>query len=213
MSERVALVDMDGTLVDYDSVMRRELEALRSPGEPVFETSPEGGYPDWIEARRRLISLRPGFWRGLPKLQVGFDVVLSLEALGFCIHVLTKGPSHKPAAWSEKVEWCREHLPSALVTVTEDKSIAYGRVLVDDWPPYFEAWLEHRPRGIVIVPAHPWNEGCEKFAPGNIYRYDRSDPRPLHRILKAVRARRSGEAIDLDAILASCADLPPFEIG
>ena len=33
-SELVALIDMDGTLCDYEGAMRRDLERLRSPGDP-----------------------------------------------------------------------------------------------------------------------------------------------------------------------------------
>lgn len=203
MSDCIALVDMDGTLVDYDGVMRQELARLRSPGEPEFEPTPGGEYPDWLEARRRVIALQPGWWRALPRLDIGFDILGTLMELDFSVHVLTKGPSRKPAAWSEKVEWCRTHLsPEVEVTVTENKSLTYGRVLVDDWPPYFMGWLEHRPRGVVVVPAQPWNVGVEKLAPGRIYRYDRSEIRPLYHILKAVRERANGELLDVAAILA-----------
>jgi len=202
MSNRIALVDMDGTLVDYDGVMRRDLEKLRSPGEPEYEPSPGGDFPDWLEARRRVISLQPGWWRALPRLEMGFDILGALRTHGFAIHVLTKGPSRKPAAWSEKVEWCRTHLPPEVeITITENKSIAYGRVLVDDWPPYFMGWLARRPRGVVIVSAQSWNEGVEQMAPGNIFRYDQSKLGSLHTLLQAVRDRADGESIDVSAIL------------
>lgn len=202
MSDCIALVDMDGTLVDYDGVMRRDLEKLRSPGEPEYEPTPGGEFPDWLEARRRVISLQPGWWRALPRLEMGFDILGALQAHGFSIHVLTKGPSRKPAAWSEKVEWCRAHLPPEVeVTVTENKSLSYGRVLVDDWPPYFMGWLTHRPRGVVIVPAQPWNEGVEQLAPRNIFRYDRTELHSLNTVLKAVRERANGEALDVATIL------------
>ena len=52
---------MDGTLVDYDRVMKQELLKLQSPGETEVESGPDGQFPDWLEARRRLIALRPGF--------------------------------------------------------------------------------------------------------------------------------------------------------
>ena len=65
-------------------------------------------------------------------------------------------------AWGEKLEWCRLHLPEDVqVTLTEDKGLVYGRVLVDDWPPYVLRWLEWRKRGLVIMPAREWNEGFE----------------------------------------------------
>ena len=56
--------------------------------------------------------------------------------------------------------------------MTQDKSFTYGRVLVDDWPDYVTSWLEHRPRGLVVMPAHPWNVD---FNHPNVIRYDGSE--------------------------------------
>jgi 5'(3')-deoxyribonucleotidase len=154
--DRIALIDLDGTVADYDGAMRAAMESLRAPSEPSNE-APRDGEPPHIEARRKLIQQKPGFWRNLAPLAAGFDVVEELRVLGFELHVLTKGPKSSPNAWSEKVEWCAEHLPDANVTVTGDKSLVYGRVLVDDFPPYFTKWLAVRPRGLVVCVAHPWN--------------------------------------------------------
>lgn len=77
--------------------------------------------------------------------------------IGFKPHVLTKGPTSAPSAWSEKLEWCQANLPGVDVTLAGDKSLVYGRVLFDDWPGYFEPWLAKRPRGLVVCLAQPWN--------------------------------------------------------
>ena len=61
------------------------------------------------------------------------------------------------------------------MTLAGNKSLVYGRVLYDDFVPYFEGWLRHRPRGFVVCLAQPWNED---FAPGgskerdSVLRYD-----------------------------------------
>tara|TARA_Y100000310_G_C20512920_1_gene729762 strand:+ start:436 stop:588 length:153 start_codon:yes stop_codon:yes gene_type:complete len=47
------------------------------------------------------------------------------------------------------------------MTITEDKGIVYGKVLVDDYPCYIKRWLENRPRGLVIMPAHSYNRDFE----------------------------------------------------
>jgi len=158
--ELVALVDMDGTVADFDGAMLHELERIASPSEPPV-LGLDGRYIDspYIRARRKLIRSQPGFWRSLPTYPPGFEIIKELKSLGFKCHVLTKGPRQEPAGWAEKVEWCRIHLPEMPVIITEDKSLMYGKTLVDDWPEYYLAWLEHRPRGLVIVPAHPWNDG------------------------------------------------------
>jgi hypothetical protein len=160
----VALIDMDGTLCDYQGALLRDLESLRSPGEP---PASEADSP-WLRAREQVIRRQPGWWRTLPRLQRGFDVLAELQALRFEIHVLTKGPLSTPHAWTEKLEWCQVHLPGVPVTITMDKGLVYGKVLVDDYPPYVERWLAWRPRGLVILPEQPWNRD---FSHPNAIRY------------------------------------------
>ncbi|MFY0540473.1 5' nucleotidase, NT5C type [Nannocystis pusilla] len=162
----VALIDMDGTLCDYQGALMRDLETFGGPPirRWVATTTAHRGC-----ARETVIRRQPGWWRSLPRLQLGFDVLAELQALRFEIHVLTKGPVGTPSAWTEKLEWCQQHLPGVPVTITMDKGLVYGKVLVDDWPPYVERWLEWRPRGLVILPAQPWNVG---FSHPNAIRYD-----------------------------------------
>ena len=89
-------------------------------------------------------------------------------------------------------------LPDATVTLAGDKSLVYGRVLVDDWPPFFEGWLAVRPRGQVVCVAHPWNAEYAKDgskANPRVFRFDGSDMHKLLGVLKTVRNRVSGEAL------------------
>ena len=185
--DRVALIDLDGTVADYDGAMQAELEKLRGPDEPVRWADRDA--PPFIEARRSLVRKKPGFWRDLARIPLGFEVVDELRDLGYMLHVLTAGPKSTTSAWTEKAEWCRENLPDAFVTVTQDKSLVYGRVLVDDWPPYFEKWLSVRPRGLVVAVAHDWNA---HIAHPNVIRYDGSNRAELRAALKAAYDRKSG---------------------
>jgi 5'-nucleotidase len=164
--ERVALIDMDGTLADLDLAMAEQLAALASPGEPSGEGT------KWLKARKALIKNQPGFWRNLPRLEEGFRVLGAIKEVGFSLNVLTKGPFKTTTAWSQKVEWCREHLGDTPVTITEHKGLSYGRVLFDDWPPYITDWLVWRPRGLVVMLGHPWNQG---FRHPNVVRIDRAN--------------------------------------
>lgn len=162
--EPIALVDMDGTLCDFDGAMKLALEELRSPSDPeVVLDGPSDNDPPWLEARKDLIRNQSGFWSNLNEIPTGFKILELLEALDFKIHILTKGPRSSLNAWSEKVQWVQEHVSQYEgICIVQDKGLVYGKVLVDDWPPYIDRWLKWRPRGTVIVPPQPWNVGVVK---------------------------------------------------
>jgi 5'-nucleotidase len=168
--EPVALFDLDGTLADFDGAMVAAMNQLAGPGEPPWESQPQGKEvePPFITARRRAVKSRPGFWRELPQLADGFEILEAARALGYKIMILTRGPHAQAAAWSEKLDWVRTHLKKVQVTITEDKGLVYGKVLVDDWPDYVTRWLEWRRRGLVIMPARRWNQG---FSHPQVLRY------------------------------------------
>lgn len=171
-SSAVALFDLDGTLADFDFAMETKLMSLVNNTEiPYFQE--QDNEPTYMTMRRRLIKKTPGFWRELPKFGLGFQVLEEVNKLNFNIMILSKGPRNNPTAWAEKIEWCHENLPmdemDIKITLTEDKGLVYGKVLVDDWIPYIERWLEWRPRGLVIMPAHDRNKN---FRHPNVVRYD-----------------------------------------
>lgn len=156
----IALIDMDGTLADYAGALKRDLDKLVAPEELprlVGTLEEQEAYPH-LKARMDLIKRQPGWWEGLATLPAGFVVVNMLRRLDYHLHILTKGPKRNVDAWTQKAKWCQQWIPDAEITITLDKGLVYGRVLVDDWPPYIQAWLEYRPRGLVIMPAQPWNQ-------------------------------------------------------
>lgn len=185
---RLALFDLDGTLADFDGAMQRDMRTLQAPGEEPFVRADDKG-PSYLQERMRLIRKQPGWWRNLDRFQLGWDILTEALDIGFDVMVLTKGPYNTTSAWTEKVEWCRANLPyRTKVTITEDKSAVYGRVLVDDWPEYVEPWLAKRPRGIAIMPAQRWNKdyyetGSEKFKE-RVVRYDGSNKDLVRAVLK-----------------------------
>jgi 5'-nucleotidase len=156
----IALVDMDGTVADYDAALRRDLAKLRSPeetGPPVIHGSKKQ-MPEFFRNRVNMIRSQSGWWENLGTRPDGFQIVSMLKRLGFEIHVLTKGPEESTNAFTEKARWCQKHLPGVPITLTEKKAMVYGRVLVDDWPPYVEPWLATRPRGLAVMPNRDWNK-------------------------------------------------------
>lgn len=168
--ENVALIDMDGTVADYTTGINRYLASIRSPGD-----KPEDELNDsnpWIKNRNDLIKSLPGFWSNLQPINSGFRVLNLLESVGFTLHVLTKAPRKHTNACTEKMDWCRKYMPGVGVTITEDKGLAYGKILFDDWTPYMLRWLEWRPRGFGIMLSQPWNAG---FKHPNVFIVDQNN--------------------------------------
>jgi len=166
--KNIALFDMDGTLADYNGQMKRDLKKLSSPNEPESFVD-FSDQPRWVEARMDCIKNSPDWWLNLPIINSGYQILQAALELDYEVHVLTKGPYRTTSAWTQKVQWCRQHLPKEVkVTITEDKSLVYGRVLVDDYPGYVEKWLEYRPRGLALMPSYDYNAG---FNPKNVYKY------------------------------------------
>jgi len=194
----VALVDMDNTLVDYEGQLLKDLGNLRSPEEQ--EVGVYEPWPDHIRARARLIKDKDGWWRNLPDFKLGWDVYRILHDLEFDVHILTKGPNNAPQAWTEKVQWCQKNLEDSddSITITGDKSLVYGRVLVDDYPGYMDRWLKWRPRGLGIMPAHHYNEG---YKHPNVIRYDGTNLEEVRRILAIVKERTAGKDLNAQDLL------------
>ncbi len=163
---KVALIDMDGTLCDYEGALKEAMEITFNRLMDDAEV-----WSDEHAGVRHLIKRQTNFWRDLKPIARGFSVTIMLEGYGFNLHVLTKGPAKIRTAWTEKLDWCRDYLGDDVpVTITEDKSLTYGRILFDDYPPYCRAWLAHRPRGLVLMLAYPYNEGFEEEFPGQVVR-------------------------------------------
>lgn len=192
MSENICLFDMDDTLVDFQGQMRKALVKMSSPHEsfPSFIDPPE-----WLRERIDTVMRQFGWWKSLPPLKAGFDIMRLASHLGYDIHILTKGPSKSVHSWSEKVEWCKQYIPEEInhkITITEDKGLVYGKVLVDDWIPYALSWLKHRPRGLVIMPAHDHNE---LFEHPNVIRYTGENIDEIAEALDRVKYRKPGEDV------------------
>jgi len=186
----VAYFDMDGTLADYDGAMWKSLEELRCPHEQPWSDR-RGMEPGYIKARMKLIKSHGSWWANLPRFQLGWDVLAIAQELDFRIMILTQGPRRNPVAWSHKVEWCMKHLPDIEICITRDKGLSYGRVLVDDFPEYVDRWLQWRPRGVAIMPAHDYNEG---YSHPNCLRYDGGNIDEVKESLSWARAREAGQS-------------------
>lgn len=172
----IALFDMDGTLFDHDKALKRDMLKICSP-EEIEQHDLESATGFWhlehlphMKERITMIRKIPGWWRELERYEPGWDILKIAQEIGFCPKILTKGPKKKPMAWMEKVQCIHDHFGDDMPIdiAGKDKGGVYGRVLVDDYPPYLEDWLTWRKRGLAIMPAHSYNSG---FTHSNVIRY------------------------------------------
>ena len=191
----ISLFDLDGTLCDYDSAIRRDYDKIKSPNDsPYIPFFNNNNQPEHIKNRIRMIRNQIGWWENLEEFKLGFDVLNIARDLNFTLHILTKGPYSSTNAWTEKVKWVRKHILDGKITITEDKSLVYGKVLVDDFPEYIQNWLIWRPRGLVIMPAHEWNG---EYIHPNVIRYDGSNLEQVRLAMNAAKERASLERLIL----------------
>lgn len=185
--ENIALFDMDGTLCDYDSGLKVEMDKLISPGEQPFTPPLEDNAPKYLKARADLIRSSESWWANLPKLKLGWDILEIARNLEYKIMILTQGPRRNPASWSGKKRWMDKNLGEDVnITITRDKSLVYGKVLVDDYPKYVEGWLKWRPRGRVIMPEGPLNKG---FHHPNVIKYDGTNIKQVQEAMEKAKLR------------------------
>jgi 5'(3')-deoxyribonucleotidase len=184
----IALFDLDDTLCDYGGAMFESLEKLRSPKEPKTRLYGNGEQiPYYLEQRMNLIRREEDWWVNLPKLQLGWNILKVAKKLDFKIIILSKGPRRNPVAYSGKKKWIDKNLGyDTDVILTQDKGLVYGRVLVDDFPPYIESWLKHRPRGLVIMSANKRNKN---FVHPQVIRYDGTNIEEVWSAMKKARFR------------------------
>jgi 5'-nucleotidase len=203
--EQIILFDMDNTLCDWDGAMRRDLARV-IPDEyrdkiEAWLGSERKCRPPWVESLMAVIRTQAGWWRELEPLKIGMQLLNLVLHTDWETHVLTKGPATKPQAWAEKVEWCRANIVRQVpLTICSDKSMVYGKVLVDDYVPYMEHWLKHRPNGLGLMPAQPYNEGFEH---PNVIRVT-EDYESMHVAANAIHAawsRKDGEPLNLEEVL------------
>ena len=192
--QNIALFDMDGTLCDHDLGLFLEMEKLRGPNELPVKSLAEKQLPQYLINRAELIRQQESWWENLPRLKLGWDILKEAQKLGFKIMILTQGPKSTPSGWSGKIKWLSKNLPEVDVTITRDKGLVYGKVLVDDYPGYIERWLKNRKRGLVIMPANEYNKN---FKHPNVIRYDGRNIKEIKIALKKVLKRKPDEPLIL----------------
>jgi len=185
--ENIALFDMDGTLCNYDLSLALELEKLKSPSEPTFHLPIRDDAPEYIKARANMIKKDTEWWANIPQLKLGFDIWELAEELEYDRMVLTQGPKKNPNAWAGKKIWIDKNLGEETgITITRDKGLVYGKVLIDDYPPYMERWLTWRPRGLGIMPISEQNKDYKNR---QVIKYDGTNLKEVKNAMEQTKLR------------------------
>ncbi|MEK6760359.1 MAG: hypothetical protein AABX93_00365 [Nanoarchaeota archaeon] len=191
----IALFDMDGTLCDFDKALFRDLEKMRSPFEEEYHPPIKDDAPSYIKERAEMIRSCKSWWANLPKFQFGWDVLDIAKKLDYEIMVLTQGPRRNPSSWSGKKLWIDKNLGKDVgITITRNKGLVYGKILVDDYPPYIDGWLKWRPRGLVIMPANKQNQNYSRT---NVIRYDGKNLSEVYDAMSIAKERKSRESLKI----------------
>jgi beta-phosphoglucomutase-like phosphatase (HAD superfamily) len=161
MEKKIALFDMDDTLVDYRGKLLRDLaENMGDEFLKDLDLYSEERIPLVIRQKIKQIRQQKGWWASLPYNNDGVQLWQYFRNNGFETHILTKAPYRKEDSngWSEKFEWHKIFLPEAEnFTETLDKTTTFGNILVDDWPSYVTPWLEQWKDSVAILPVRPYN--------------------------------------------------------
>ena len=137
----MVLIDMDGTIADFDS-RAYALLAARHPEVklPPFE---QRAYPlsrCVPPPQRQLVTAlfkEAGFFRGLIPIEGAVEALHQMLAEGIDVRLCSSPLSSSPRCASEKIEWVVAHLGQPWVDrliLTRDKTLIRGTLLIDDAP-------------------------------------------------------------------------------
>lgn len=174
--KKIALVDMDGCIADWNTPAVEQLKELESPDEVgLYDYNNvhlmQEKYPHFSN-RVNLIMERKGFWLNLEPIQAGIRLYRILSEY-FDTYILTKAPAKSSLAWGEKVEWLHRHIDpkiDKIITVSKDKGMVYGDIFFEDYGKNIRSWTKKHPHGHVIMPNRTWNQEIQGIP--NVHRWD-----------------------------------------
>jgi 5'-nucleotidase len=132
----VVLLDMDGTVVDWDSGFRK-VWADRSIIDRSKSYAMEECVPEEFKEESKQVMMESGFFRRLPPFPNAIQQVKKMEHAGFQIWFCTSPLLGNPTCCQEKLEWIQEHFGDEYVKrviLCQDKTTVRGDILVDDKP-------------------------------------------------------------------------------
>lgn len=169
--DRVVLVDMDNTLVNFDLEFGRRWIAAR-PSDTLelittrkhFEL--EQNFPADLKPLAIEIMSQPGFFISFEPQPHAVQAIKEMSAAGLHVLLCTAPlPFQYETCVAEKFAWVREHLGAdflSRILITRDKTVVKGRVLIDDKPRVSGAC--DKPEWTHVVFDQPYNQDVKDKA-------------------------------------------------
>lgn len=166
--DRVVLVDMDNTVVDYDLEFgKRWMNAHPSNTLDQIKLRKHFELEQNFSADLKPIAVeimsKPGFFMSFQPTPYAVEALQEMEAAGLSVFLCT-APS--PMQWetcvAEKYGWVRKNLGEdwmKRIVVTRDKTLVKGKVLVDDKPKV--VGVVEKPDWVHVVYDQPYNRNVE----------------------------------------------------
>lgn len=161
---KVILVDMDNTLVDWDSQFYSMMSRLHphvplTTRETRINWSIERNYPSQYERAILGLTNEPEFWRTMPPMSGGIEAMKAMVTGGLNVFIVsTPDPQHTARCAKEKFDWVEHYLGQSWknkVILTADKTLIRGDVLIDDKPNVCQGL--HDPSWIHVLYHHAYN--------------------------------------------------------
>jgi 5'-nucleotidase len=138
----IILVDMDGTLVDFDGGLlaawrKKYPEEYFVPLEERRSFHPHKDYPERLQQKVIDLCHTVGFVRSLPPMPGGIEAVQSLLEDGHDVRFCTSHLTGYDPCVLEKYQWIDDHFGTEAVDriiLTRDKTLIRGDILIDDKP-------------------------------------------------------------------------------
>lgn len=160
MNKKTILIDMDGVITDYESLLLRKYrdkypKAFYVPLEKRCGWNITQQYPRHLRKFLNEINQEEGFFIALEPLNGAVESIEKIARKGHEIFICTSPSSRNMFSAKEKIEWVKKHLGIEWVTkliLTHDKTLIWGDYLIDDKEviegnitPYWEHLLFNQP--------------------------------------------------------------------
>lgn len=160
----VALVDMDGVLVD---LLREWLACYKDVGGEYvpYESIVTYHWENSVKDKQLFVKCleSAGIFYSAKPLPGALDGLHMLRELTPHVHIVTKVMAGNSRAFDAKGGWLWRHVhpkfPRDQVTFTSAKHLVQGDYLIEDSTENINQWLAHNPTGHAFLVDQPYNQG------------------------------------------------------